>query len=272
MLSRFSALLVYVVAGLVISAAATPMGQSADYNDEPKSRPPGAYGPQSYPPHHKYPQDKPYSKPYDHAYKAYGGGEDKPYSKPYPEEKKYPEKKYPRDKKHPEEKPHPEDKDRKSDYDNKDGKSGQCAVEHQHCCDSIDSVTQARARGILTPVLTLIDITGNAHTNCSPYYSTTGGKACTAQTVCCDNAEFARVNVPLNKGGIENWAEPRALGGWIASYSWLSGTSRSVQRPVQVVAHILRPSPGLQGGDVLSIFLQLVESLCMDEVCVWERI
>ncbi|KAH8994615.1 hypothetical protein EDB92DRAFT_295382 [Lactarius akahatsu] len=204
MLSRFSALLVYVVAGLVISAAAIPMGQSADYNDEPKSRPPGAYGPQSYSPHHKYPQDKPYSKPYDHTYKAYALGED---SKPYPEEKKYPEKKYPRDKKFPEEKPHPEAEDKKypdpssddkgkirkpNDYKNRksDGKPGQCAVEDQHCCDSIDSVKHARAMG-MTQLLTLLDITGNTHTNCSPYSSIiAGGKSCTAQTVCCDNAEF----------------------------------------------------------------------------------
>ncbi|KAH8984186.1 hypothetical protein EDB86DRAFT_2833605 [Lactarius hatsudake] len=202
MLSHFSALLVYVVAGLVISAAATPMGQSADYNDEPKSRSPGAYGPQSYSPHPKYAQDKPYSKPYDHTYKAYALGKDKPYSKPYPEEKKYSEKKYPRDKKLPEEKPHPEDKkysdlssddkgkigksndykDRKSD--GKDRKSGQCAVEDQHCCDSIDSVEKSGG------LFSFLDITGNAHTNCSPFYSYTGGKSCTAQTVCCENAQF----------------------------------------------------------------------------------
>ncbi|KAH9042948.1 hypothetical protein EDB83DRAFT_2227942 [Lactarius deliciosus] len=36
----------------------------------------------------------------------------------------------------------------------------------------------------------MLDITGNTHTNCSPLYSYTGGKSCTAQTVCCDNAEF----------------------------------------------------------------------------------
>ncbi|KAH9174394.1 hypothetical protein EDB89DRAFT_2067693 [Lactarius sanguifluus] len=204
MLSRFSALLVYVIAGLVISAAATPMGQSADYNDEPKSRPPGAYGPQSYSPHHKYPQDKPYSKPYDHTYKAYALGEDKPYSKPYPEEKKYPEKKYPRDKKFPEEKPHPEDKKypdpssdkgkirKSSDYkdrksDDKDGKSGQCAVEDQHCCDSMENIKQAGGLDI-TQILSVLSLAGTAHANCSP--TSALGKACTAQTVCCNNAEF----------------------------------------------------------------------------------
>ncbi|KAI9441814.1 hypothetical protein H4582DRAFT_2127530 [Lactarius indigo] len=230
MLSRFSALLVYIVAGLVISAAATPTGQSADYNDEPKYRP-APYHPHSYSPHHKY-QEKPYSKPYDHTYKPYALGEDKPYYKPYPEEKKYPEankypeekkypeKKYPRDKKYLEEKPHPEDKKyleekphpedkkhpdsssddkgkirksdekgHKSEYSDKDGKSGQCAVEDQHCCDSIDSIKQVRRAGIPN-ILTLIGLTGNAHTNCSPYINYGGAKSCTAQTVCCSNAEF----------------------------------------------------------------------------------
>ena len=110
MLSRFSALLIYVIAGLVISAAATPMGPPPDYNEEPKSRPPGPYYPNSYPPHHTYPQVKPYSKPYDHKYGAYTLRDDKPYSKSYPEEKKYPEaKQYPEEKK-AEEKKYPEAK------------------------------------------------------------------------------------------------------------------------------------------------------------------
>ncbi|KAI9441812.1 hypothetical protein H4582DRAFT_1414022 [Lactarius indigo] len=111
MLSRFSALLVYVIAGLVISAAAVPMGPQPDYYDEPKSRHPGKYYPQSYSPHHKYSKDRPYYKSYDHKYRAYGLDEDKPY--PSPEEKKqYPEANQPypatEEKKYPEEKPYPQ--------------------------------------------------------------------------------------------------------------------------------------------------------------------
>ncbi|KAH9014834.1 hypothetical protein EDB84DRAFT_1528145 [Lactarius hengduanensis] len=141
MLSRFSALLVYV---------------PADYNDEPKSHPPGAYGAQSYSPHHKYPQDKPYSKPYDHTYKAYALGEDKPDNKPHSEDKKYP--------------------DPSSDDKGKTRKSNDYKNRSQTA--RITSLASAQYYR-------------QSHTNCSPYVSyLAGGKACTAQTVCCDNAEF----------------------------------------------------------------------------------
>ncbi|KAF8257202.1 hypothetical protein EI94DRAFT_1792022 [Lactarius quietus] len=104
MLSRLSSLLVYVVAGLVISAAATPMGPPSEYNEEPKARPLGPSYPQSYAPHPKYPYSKSYQM--DKAYAP--RGEDKPYPRPYSEEKKYSEKKHSEEKPYP--KPHPEEK------------------------------------------------------------------------------------------------------------------------------------------------------------------
>ena len=119
MLSRLSSLFIYVVAGLVISAAATPMGP--DYNEEPKSRVPGPAYPQSYSAHPKYTQEKPYSKPYYQMDKAYARREDKPYR----EEKKYPEqKKFSEEKPYP--KPRPEDKkylNKSSDDKGKEPKS-----------------------------------------------------------------------------------------------------------------------------------------------------
>ena len=114
MLSRFSALLIYVVAGLVISAAATPMGPPPDYNEEPKYRP-APYHPNSYSPHHKYAQEKPYSKYYDHKYGAYTPRDDQPYSKSYPEAKPYEEKK-PEEKKYPEAKQYEEKKPEEKKY------------------------------------------------------------------------------------------------------------------------------------------------------------
>src|SRR6266702_2521696 len=86
MLSRFSTLLIYVIAGLVVSAAAVPMGPQ----DEPKSRSPSTY----------YPHDRPHSKPYGHKYRAYALREEKKDDKKYPEEKKYDDKKYPQEKKY----------------------------------------------------------------------------------------------------------------------------------------------------------------------------
>jgi hypothetical protein len=74
MLSRFSSLFIYAVAGLVISAAAKPMGHLNSYDDGPKPpSPPGSpYSPPP-PPPPKYPADKPYAKPYpppDNSYNA----------------------------------------------------------------------------------------------------------------------------------------------------------------------------------------------------------
>jgi Fungal hydrophobin len=116
MFSRFSSLLVYIVAGLVISAAATPMAPPKDYDDGSKapSYPGSSY---SSP---KYSADKPYAKPY--------AEESCPMEKKYPEDKypkdkyredKYPEEKYPKEKyhedKYPKEK-YPEEKYPKDKY------------------------------------------------------------------------------------------------------------------------------------------------------------
>jgi hypothetical protein len=70
MLSRFSSFFVYVVAGLAISAAATPMAGPYAYDNAPKA--PSYPGSPSYPPTSpKYPalyaDGKPYPKP-DHPY------------------------------------------------------------------------------------------------------------------------------------------------------------------------------------------------------------
>ena len=107
MLSRFSTLLVYVVAGLALSAAATPMGHPRGYDDGSKSPsyPGSSYSsstPSKYPEAKKYPEEKKYP-------------EQKPYPKSYAEEKKYPEEKRPmekyseeKEKKYPEEKKYEE--------------------------------------------------------------------------------------------------------------------------------------------------------------------
>src|SRR6266702_4694590 len=109
MLSRFSTLLIYVIAGLVVSAAAVPMGPQ----DEPKSRSPSTY----------YPHDRPHSKPYGHKYRAYALREEKK----DPEEKKYEDKKYPQEKdddkkyddKYPQEKKYDDKKYPQEKYDDK---------------------------------------------------------------------------------------------------------------------------------------------------------
>ncbi|KAH9976374.1 hypothetical protein BGW80DRAFT_1444002 [Lactifluus volemus] len=109
MLSRFSSLLVYVVAGLVISAAATPMGPPRDYDDGYKTTSPqgsqSSYSPStssnyaaSTPSPYaakpyadmKYPEPSQSPKPYAEEKKAYS--EKTPSAKPYAQEKpKYPE-------------------------------------------------------------------------------------------------------------------------------------------------------------------------------------
>ncbi|KAH9174392.1 hypothetical protein EDB89DRAFT_1952673 [Lactarius sanguifluus] len=81
-----------------------------------------------------------------------------------------------------------DDKDHQSDYDDRDHQSGDCAVEHQKCCNSVDSIEEARDLGLLSIIPVTVITGGNAHSNCSPNLA--GGKACTAQTVCCKNAKF----------------------------------------------------------------------------------
>jgi hypothetical protein len=127
MFSRFSSLLVYVVAGLAIAAAATPMGPPKDYDDGSKA--PSYPAPSYSSP--KYSEDKPYAKPYSDKYPRDQYPKDK-YAKKYPMDKyakeqrveekdvkdKYPQDKYPKDKyaeKYPKEK-YPEDKYPKDKY------------------------------------------------------------------------------------------------------------------------------------------------------------
>ena len=91
MLCRLSSLFIYVVAGLVISAAATPamMGPTSDFNEEPKSRP-------MVPSYSKSPS---HPKPYYPMDKAYARREDAPYPRPHRDEKKYSEKPHSEEKK-----------------------------------------------------------------------------------------------------------------------------------------------------------------------------
>jgi hypothetical protein len=104
MLSRFSSLFIYIVAGLVISAAATPMGPPRDYDyDGSKMTTQGSYSSYSTSSASMYPTESPYpSKPYSEMkYPA-----EAPYQKFYPEEQE----EYP--KAEPSEKPYPEEKDK----------------------------------------------------------------------------------------------------------------------------------------------------------------
>ena len=175
MLCRLSSLFIYVVAGLVISAAATPaMGPTSDYNEEPKSRP-------MVPSYSKSPS---HPKPYYPMDKAYARREDSPYPRPHRNEKKYSEKSHSEEKKWNDDKGKEhrpdnykdrmsvDEKDRKDDgkghknYDNgrkvthdkgrkdyekaKDGNpyhaedrnpsNAYCNVGEQHCCDSVNTV------------------------------------------------------------------------------------------------------------------------------------
>ena len=162
MLSRFSSLLAYVAVGLVISAAATPMAPSSDYdgvsNSPSPSHPDSSY---SSPISPKYPADKPYAKPY---------AEEKP-KEQYPEEKR-PEGMYPKDKSeakppYPQEKPYPKtdgkasgdhpqaqypsqkQPDAKGDgkgqsYGDRPKYNNQCNVENQVCCNGSNEVSHSK--------------------------------------------------------------------------------------------------------------------------------
>lgn len=105
MLSRFSSLFTYVILGLVVSAAATPLNPLSDSLGEGTkslSRP--------------QPMMKPYDKaPYDKA-KPYGDDQDKPY----------------------------DDKDKHYDND-KGGRQGQCSIKEQHCCNQVNKVNLIRS-------------------------------------------------------------------------------------------------------------------------------
>ena len=172
MFSRFSSLFAYVVVGLAISAAATPMGPSRedrDYDDGSKSPSYPDSSSYSSPTPSKYLGDDPRSRPY--AAEAYPEEKKSPEEK-YPKEKQ-PEEKYPKEKqpeeKHPKEKPYPkaDDKDKpdgdrpKGQYppqkspngkpDDKDKSysgspkySDQCNVGKQECCNAFNEVNRHR--------------------------------------------------------------------------------------------------------------------------------
>jgi len=138
MLSRFSSLFVYVVAGLAISAAATPMSPPREYDDGSRSP---SYSGSSYPPPRpppKYPHNEPM--------KSYSEEKEK---EKYPEEKekysekeKYPEKKYPqaydRDmspRRKYNEKHRPYSSNKAVSYNQQS-----CNVGNQHCCNQVIQV------------------------------------------------------------------------------------------------------------------------------------
>ena len=111
MLSRFSSLFTYVIVGLVVSAAATPMGP-LDLGDGAKSL--------SHPGSPMKPYDK--GKPYgDYKDKSYDGDKRKSYDNDRP--KSY-------------------DDDMRKSYDGKKGDSyGQCSTGSQHCCNQVNRVS-----------------------------------------------------------------------------------------------------------------------------------
>ncbi|KAH9981552.1 hypothetical protein BJV74DRAFT_887509 [Russula compacta] len=175
MLSRFSSLFVYVVAGLVISAAATPMGPPGDYGNGPKS--PSLPGPPypSPPPPPKYPGNK----PGDNA-KSYGDGKDKPYGDG--KDKSYGDgqnQTYGDD----------GDKSRDSSY------NGQCSVGTQQCCNQFTKSDDKSAQSLLD-LFGLGGVAGNivssatfVGTSCSPSFLSSGD-ACTTQQMCCEDNHF----------------------------------------------------------------------------------
>ena len=114
MLSRFSSLFVYVVAGLVISAAATPMGPPSDYGNAPKSpsSPGSPYPSPPTPP--KYPDNKPGDK-----VKSYDDGKDKPYG-------------------NGQNQTYGDDGDKSNDS----SYNGQCSVGTQQCCNQFTKVSR----------------------------------------------------------------------------------------------------------------------------------
>ncbi|KAH9959097.1 hypothetical protein BC827DRAFT_1269103 [Russula dissimulans] len=193
MLSRFSSLFVYVVAGLVISAAATPTGPPSEYDDGSKSP--------SYPAHpvQKYPQNE--------AVKSYS--EEKPYPKSYQEEK------YPQAHERP---PYRKSNERyKSLAANKAVSYNEqsCNVGKQQCCNTVyennddDDENPYGKRDVITDILTFLkgltsldlsglglegdlqNTSGPVGVNCSPMNDSSGGAGnCTASPMCCNNNRF----------------------------------------------------------------------------------
>jgi hypothetical protein len=114
MLSRFSSLFTYVIVGLVISAAATPLnplGDSLGDGTKSLSRP--------RPMMKSNDQGKPYRDDKDKSYgdkdKHYDDDKDKSYG----------------------------DKDKHYD-DDRDERQGQCSIKNQHCCNQVNKVNLIR--------------------------------------------------------------------------------------------------------------------------------
>jgi hypothetical protein len=129
MLSRFSSLFTYVIVGLVISAAATPLNPLGDaLGDGTKS----LSRPQAMKPNDR---GKPYGGDRDKSYgdkdKSYGD-KDKSYGD---KDKSYGDK----DKSYGDKDKSYDDKD-KHYGDDRSERHGQCSVENQHCCNQVNQV------------------------------------------------------------------------------------------------------------------------------------
>jgi hypothetical protein len=155
MLSRFSSLFTYVIVGLVISAAATPLnplGDSLGDGTKSLSRPQSMMKSND--------KVKPYgddNKPYDDRRKSYDNDKDdrrKSYDNDKDDKRKSDDD-YKRKSDNDYKRKSDNDKDdrRKSDDDDKDDKRkygddrserhGQCSVENQHCCNQVSQVKHA---------------------------------------------------------------------------------------------------------------------------------
>jgi hypothetical protein len=122
MLSRFSSLFTYVIVGLVISAAATPLNPLGDaLGDGTKSL------------------SRPHAMKSNDMGKPYGGDNDKSYGdkdKSYGDkDKSYSDK----DKSYSDKDKSYSDKD-KHYGDDRSERHGQCSVEKQHCCNQVNQV------------------------------------------------------------------------------------------------------------------------------------
>ncbi|KAH9994191.1 hypothetical protein BJV77DRAFT_1066831 [Russula vinacea] len=161
MLSRFSSLFTYVIVGLVVSAAATPMGP-LDLGDGAKSL--------SHPGSPMKPYDK--GKPYgDYKDKSYDGDKRKSYDNDRP--KSY-------------------DDDMRKSYDGKKGDSyGQCSTGSQHCCNQVnraDESSKIDSLGLLG-LGAFVDVIKSSNklwgSDCSPFLA--GNTACSNQPICCQD-------------------------------------------------------------------------------------
>ena len=144
MLSRFSSLFTYVVVGLAVSAAATPMGPLGDLGGDGAkalSRPGSSYATGMKP----YDRVKPYGDASDN-HKPYANDNRKPYAndngKPYANDNV---KSYGGDDM---DKPYDNGKD-KHYGDNKSQSYGQCSTGSQHCCNQVNRVSQFQSLYLL---------------------------------------------------------------------------------------------------------------------------